>query len=303
MKYLASKQIIRSLALAGSALLLPATAAAQTWLGEPNSLAASASYAYSSADSIDGLDGYVTRHHVLLLGADYVTPIDELAVSVSLPLMAVKYDREASTGMLEHSIQRWDDGDYHLTPQDATAMVTYEFLTTQYFGWAASVGGSVPVADYAAEGYAGAGRGQAQAHFRTHITGVILPRLFGRALYEYSLVERLDKSPETRSHNLDRSRVELFLGYQITDKLGANVSTDLLFSHGGFELERYLEYSQSEQDYHDRLLKERIYQLGVGATYALTDRIDLGLAVRLFLGGDNTREANMVGLHAGWRIL
>src|SRR5262245_17672706 len=122
--------IISLLALAVSGT--SATAYAQAWVGDPNSLSLNVGYNFGFASKIlesegNSLDGIRTFQHTLLFGAEYVTPLDGLAVSASLPVLGLQFrgaDREDGNIIRRHGL--YDDGSTHFIATDFRLDLRYQ---------------------------------------------------------------------------------------------------------------------------------------------------------------------------------
>jgi hypothetical protein len=170
----------------------------------------------------------------------------------------------------------------------------------------AHLGASIPTNDYPAVGLAAAGRGLKSAIIGASALGVfekLLSGLYATASYQYAYTERADDAPELERFNTDNSTATAVLGYYITDDIEINLGGNAVIYHGGFDFLDYADESDAVQDYHDRILNERVYLVGAGASYALTDSLGLSMFFRTFVGGQNTTNVTVGGLGLAWSVL
>lgn len=292
---------------------IAAQAHAQSWLGEAGSLNASFGTTYAASDELietegESFGGLPASHASFVLGAEYVTPHDKLSISASLPLLALKFDIDNSTVGVPHppSLAVNDDGDFHFEAQDLTLLANYQLLGGDYYAVMAHLGASIPTNDYPAVGLAAAGRGLKSAIIGASALGVfekLLSGLYATASYQYAYTERADDAPELERFNTDNSTATAVLGYYITDDIEINLGGNAVIYHGGFDFLDYADESDAVQDYHDRILNERVYLVGAGASYALTDSLGLSMFFRTFVGGQNTTNVTVGGLGLAWSVL
>lgn len=284
---------------------------AQAWTPEPGDLSASASYNYSAADTIAG-DGSARNliggaaSHILDLGLEYGTPLDGLTVDVSLPIVGAKVNGDNPDPHFPVAGE-WDDGDFHSAPTDLRAGLRYQLLLNPV-AVAIHVAGSAPTWKYPVKGFTAPGRGLRALHagFAAGyaFTDLLPQLLYVHGSYEFSLAESFETfDPMTSDISQKRSTVALQVGYFVLDKLVVNLASDIVRSHGGIDFEGFAGYTATQREFHDALLNEDILLLGGGLSYTLTDRVDVGAAVRIFIDGLNTREANLFNLSLGVKLL
>lgn len=93
------------------------------------------------------------------------------------------------------------------------------------------------------------------------------------------------------------------IGYYITDELEVNLNTDIQIRHGGIDFVDFNSLSQNEQDFHDVILNERIYMVGLGIGYAFTEKLNARAFYSHWIAGQNTSNASVAGLALDWAIL
>lgn len=305
------------IALGAVSLLLvsiPARAvSAQAWVGERNSLSATLDYTYASSDKVyeswehrdDLVDIDPIVNHNIVLGAEY-TPIDRLGVQLAIPIVTTHYDYDpGQTSLPPHG--RYDDGSYHSALQDLRLDVRYMVLDNTIVAVAPHVAVSVPMTDYETVGYASAGRGLKQLIFGLSVgkyftSGV--PDLYLHGRYEFRWTEGYETPfPQTEEYGQNKSFIQALVGYFILDRLEVNLAADLQLAHGGFEFEDWDMEGPPAQFYHDALLAEQFFLLGGGASYQVLDRLRVSAFARLWLWGEQTRNANAFGLGLGWDFM
>jgi hypothetical protein len=293
---------------------LPATAGAQAWVGDPNSLTVNVGYNFGFASKIlesggaPALDGVRSFQHFITFGVEYVTPLDGLAASVSLPLLGVQFKGQDAP---ENDILRphgsYDDKSTHFLTTDFRADIRYQIKAIEeYLALAIDVGGSIPTQDYETQGFASAGRGLKQLHFGLAVGRTIepvLPALYVHVSYFFNFVERFKTDfPETGDVSQLYSNIAAQIGYFILPELQVNIATDIRLAHGGVNFVDWLELTQAQRDFHDPLLRENAYLLGGGIAYDIIEGLNVALLGRAFLGGTNTRDAHLVGLNISYQI-
>lgn len=295
-----------SLSLPTLLLVLADTAGeahAQAWVGPARSLDVSLDYNLGSSDKVIG-EGDVefpnagTTSHQMSVGAEYA-PIDKLAVSVSLPLLFIKYT--GAPGTFDHpGGGRYDDGDYHGTLTDLRTTVRYQVLDG-VVALSPHLGLTVPVADYETIGNAVAGRHLVAGHLGLSVGKVFLDAAYVHFMYEFTLAQKYDRTADTEQYSQNRSDFAATVGYQLLEgKLDLNLSGNVRLTHDGVTFNDFGMFTPDEMLYHDAILKEEIFLVGAGVGYRLTDVLTAGIAGRLFVSGNNTQNASVLGLSLSW---
>ncbi|HKE16550.1 MAG TPA: hypothetical protein VKB80_16875 [Kofleriaceae bacterium] len=302
-----------------AALLLVAAfcernAAAQAWVDPAGSLSASFDYSYSPSSAIvtnpdvPKSEGEPITAHMFQLGAEY-TPIEDLAVDATMPIIAVKYGGDGDPFPRHGS---YDDGSLHTTLTDLRLNVRYQLLH-DIVAFTPRIGASIPVTDYEHVGFANAGRGLKQLHLGASVGRTldpVLPNLFAQATYEYSLVEHFtdtmteEEADVTKTVGQNRSDIAALIGYFFLDgDLRVDLGFNWRIQHGGVGFLTLGDPGQPMYDYHDPLLDEEFMLLGGDVGYDVTDRLSVQATTRFFLRGYNTRDANIFGLGLTFAIL
>jgi hypothetical protein len=122
-------------------------------------------------------------------------------------------------------------------------------------------------------------------------------------MYELSLAEKYDRTPETARYGQSRSDVSLTVGHKLMDqRLDLHVDVNARVHHDGIDLESLadVETPPDVRDFHDAILEERIVLAGGGVGYQVTDRLALSLSGRVFVTGANTQAASVIALGIAW---
>ncbi|MBA3820541.1 MAG: hypothetical protein H0X17_16745 [Deltaproteobacteria bacterium] len=277
-------------------------------MGDQGGLDLNLDYNLGKSDKVIG-DGDIefpdagTTAHQITLGAEYV-PVSKLAVTLALPVAFLKYTGDPD--LYPHSGGgRYDDGDTHTTLTDVRAGARYQVLE-EPFALAPHLGVSIPVADYETVGNTVAGR-----HLKALHVGIGAGRVIGDAtyvhlMYEFSLVEKYDRTPDTASHSQNRSDVAFTIGHKLLEqRLDIHLDANVRRTHGGVtfgELEAGM-LTASEAEFHDAILDEDLFLAGGGVGYQISNALSVQLSARVFLSGANTQNASVLALGAAWSPL
>jgi hypothetical protein len=283
-------------------------ARAQAWVGGKGELEVGLDYNLGISSKVIGgamdYDDAGTTTHQITLGAEYV-PISKLAVNVALPLALLKYTGDPD--LYPHGGGgSYDDGDTHATLTDLRAGARYQVLE-EPVALSPHLAFSLPLADYETIGNTVAGR-----HLKALHLGLGVGKAFGDAptyvhlLYEFSLVEKYDRTPDTAQHSQNRSDVAFTIGHKLLDqRLDLHVDLNLRETHGGVSFNEFEggELSADEALYHDAILDEDIILVGGGIGYQISNALALSLGARFFVAGENTQKASVIALGLSWSPL
>jgi hypothetical protein len=301
-------------ALAGLALGLvaagstPTTAHAQAWVGDKGSLDVSLDYNLAMSDKViedgdapDLVDAGTTTHEIVL-GGEYVI-LPRLAASVSLPLAFLKFT--GNQMMYPHpGGGRYDDGKTHTTLTDLKAAVRYQVLE-EPVAFSPHVGFSIPVADYETVGNTVAGRHLKALQLGFGVGRRLTEDLYAHLFYEFSLVERYDRTELTRIAGQNRSDAAITIGYKLLDqRLDIHLDASGRITHGGWKFSEFgTVLTPEEVMFHDAILNENIFLAGGGVSYQITDSVSANLGGRLFVAGSNTQNASVIAAGVSWSPL
>lgn len=284
------------------------TAHAQAWVGEKGSLDLGLDYNLGISDKVVGTGSQTfpnagIQTHQSTVEASYVV-MTGLAVEASLPLVAIKYTGDK---MLYPHLGggKYDDGSLHFTPTDLAVTARYQVLDS-VVAIAPHLGVSIPVADYETVGNAVAGR-----HLKALHLGVAIGRDFANTFYtqlgyDFALTEKYDRTPGTKTYDQNTSDVAFTFGDKLLDgKLDVNLDARYHFNHSGITFAEFVAGTLPADVAmnHDAVLKESMFLLGGGISYLVTDTVNVSLAVRLWITGENTQNASVFGLSVGWSAL
>ncbi|MCX5747635.1 MAG: hypothetical protein NT062_34650 [Proteobacteria bacterium] len=294
------------LILVGLGLAWSGDAHAQAWVGDKGSLDLNLDYNLGVSKKVIGdstlsFNDTGTTTHQLTLAAEYV-PIPKLAVNVALPFVALKYTGNKT--MFPHpGGGSYDSGGTFTTLTDLRAGARYQVLE-EPFALSPHIGVSVPVANYEYIGNSVAGR-----HLKALHLGLGLGRQLGDAtylhlLYEFSLVEKFDRTPETAKHSQNRSDAAFTIGHKLLDyRLDLHLDVNMRVTHGGVNFTDFATLSQNELLYHDVILAEDIVLAGGGLGYQISNSLSMTMAARFFVTGMNTQNASVFALGVSWSPL
>jgi hypothetical protein len=296
--------LVLSLAVAGST---PATAYAQAWVGEKGSLDVSLDYNLAISDKViaDGdlpdFEDAGTTSHEFVLGGEYVI-LPRLGASVSLPMALLTFtgDRNA----FQHpGGGAYDDGKLHATLTDLKAAVRYQ-LFEDPVAFSPHVGFSIPVADYETVGNTVAGRHLKALQLGFGVGRLLTEAMYAHLFYEFSLVERYDRTELTRIAGQNRSDAAITIGYKLLDqRLDIHLDAAGRITHGGWKFSEFGMLEPEEIMFHDPILAENILLAGGGVSYQITDTVAANLGGRLFVTGSNTQNASVIAAGVSWSPL
>jgi hypothetical protein len=204
---------------------------------------------------------------------------DRVAVSVSLPWVASKYD-----GLRPHQFPI-DDGSYHSTFQDFRFDVRYN-VARKSVVVTPFVGTILPSHGYEYFAHSAVGRNvrelQVGANWAT-LLDPVLPGLFLQGRYSYGFAERILDI----SHN--RSNLDLEVGYFVKPEFRVFALGAGQLTHGGVDLNgnSLITLGPVVFPHHDRIARDNILNVGVGAGYSLTPSVDVFGSVIHTVAGRN----------------
>jgi hypothetical protein len=287
----------------------PTTAHAQAWVGDKGSLDVSLDYNLAISNKVirDGdltdLPDAGSTTHEISLGGEYVI-LPKLAASVSLPLSLLKYTGNKT--MYPHlGGGKYDDGATHATLTDLKAAVRYQLLE-EPVALSPHVGFSIPVADYETVGNTVAGRHLKALQIGFGVGRRLTEALYAHLFYEFSLVERYDRTELTHIAGQNRSDASITIGYKLLDqRLDVHVDGSGRITHGGWKFSEFgsIPLTDEEIMFHDPILAENIFLVGGGVSYQITDSIAANLGGRLFVAGRNTQNASVIAAGVSWSAL
>ena len=287
-----------------------APARAQAWLPAKGEGSVSLLYQdvfvrdhYSGTTPVDG--GQIWSKTMLVDVTYGVT--DNLAITFGVPWVAGRYSGERQHPLADlsgpeptfYGVQPLDDGTYHQTFADVRFDVRYN-LTKKGMVLTPFIGTTMPSHDYTS--FAHAAPGQKLKVLQIGATGArlldaIVPGLFVQGTYAYGFTENvLDIS-----HN--RSDVSLELGYFATPKLRLLALSNGRVTHGGIDMPLAPRASLPASQFlnHDRIQREEFLNLGGGASFALSNTIDIfGSLIHTVAGRNGHPIQRGVSLGLSW---
>lgn len=206
---------------------------------------------------------------------------DRIAVSVGIPWVAAKYTGTTPHPLVDSSgpipvlygVNPIDDGSYHQTFQDFRFDVRYN-LTKRGLVLTPFVGSILPSHDYTYFAHAAPGRNLKELQLgvsAAKLLDSLVPGLFVQGRYSYGFTEQILDI----SHN--RSNFELELGYFLTPRLRLLSLNTAQITHGGIDLplNTRVDLGPLLFSHHDQIDRVNTLNLGGGAAYSVTDKIDV----------------------------
>ncbi|MEZ5291356.1 MAG: hypothetical protein R2745_09755 [Vicinamibacterales bacterium] len=248
------------------------SAEAQAWLPPEGETSVSfvLSDSYVREHDLNGIRDPNGRINSESLLADVTYGVrDNLAVSVSLPVMRVRF---TSLGTPPHPTEL-DNGAYHTTAADIRVDVRYTLLNRRTTVITPFVTTVTPSHDYEYFAHAAPGRrvNEVQVGAFAGLTLDALPGMFVQARYGYGFQEKF----VGYSHN--RSLFSLESGYFVTPDVRVFGMVNGQVTHGGLDFapgqDRTLPPSLWAN--HDRVARENFVNVGGGLGWSISDTVDV----------------------------
>jgi len=280
---------------------------AQAWVDEKGTLEFNLGYNLGISDKVisdkgpDFPDAGSTSHE-FSIGAEYV-PVRHLAVDVTLPLLMIKYTGQMTAMSAHPGGGPYDAGNFHTTLTDLRAGVRYQLLEDP-LALSPHVAVSIPVANYETVGNSVAGRHLKALHLGLSAGHVFGEATYVHALYEFSIVEKYDRTPETAVFGQNRSDFTVTIGHKLLDqRLDLHVDVNGRVTHGGMNFSQFGMLPAPDELYHDPILAESILLVGGGVGFQITNALGINAGARVFVTGANTQNANVYVFGITWTAL
>lgn len=242
---------------------------------------------------------------------------DKLAFTARLPYVASKYTGAADepcTAELRQfyeelrttnpSLRSLDTGAYYSTFQDLVFSVRYNVFDRRGIAVTPLIGMTIPTHDYRTVGEAAPGQNRLALQTGVDAGIVFDPVIRGgyaHARYTYSFVQSL------LDISLNRSNAEFEVGYALTPTLNVRGLAAWQHTHGGLAYAEAVERGFAGEPEvfldHDRLLANRYWHVGGGATVTLSDSVAVQGAVLTFLAGAESHYGVGATVGVTWRVL
>lgn len=280
---------------------------AQAWVDDKGRLELSLGYNLGISDKVvadkskfDGPDDGATTHE-FTLGVEYV-PVEHLAVDVALPFALLKFTGNKT--LYPHpGGGSYDDGSIHSTLTDLRLGARYQVLEDPV-ALSPMVAVSIPVADYETVGNVVAGRHLKALHLGLAVGRVFWESTYVQATYQFSIVEKYDRTAETKKLGQNRSDYTAVIGHKFFDqRFDVHVDLNGRITHGGVDFSQANQLPADDILYHDAILKESMVLLGGGLGYQITDDLGINAGAHLFVAGANTQNANVYDFGITWTAL
>jgi hypothetical protein len=299
--------------------LAPEQAHAQAWVSDRGTLGLDLDYNFFTSSRVvtdttfEFEDGGTTGHQVTV-GAEY-TPVDKLAIGLSLPMVALKYTGDKT--MYSHAPHgSYDDGSTHTTLTDLKAGVRYQVLDDT-IALSPTLAFTIPVADYETIGNTVAGRHLKMAHLGLSLGYLFGTATYGHVSYEFTLAEKYDPASmdqtvrrDVKSIGQSRSDASIAIGTKLLDyRLDLHLASEFRINHDGLnfsDIDPSLGPNPSatpgQIEFHDAILKEQVLLVGAGLGYSLTNSLTMTADFRYFVEplSRNTLDASVLAIGLSW---
>jgi hypothetical protein len=279
------------------ALAIPGAASAQTWLptkGEGAIGLTLGAYGFDGHFSGTGQRVPYGGTQALSAAFDVTYGITErLALAGSLPFVSSKFTGTFPKGVLLGPL---DDGYYHGAFQDFRGELRYMAVAGD-FALTPFMGVNLPSHDYEVVGEAVPGKRTRELYLGIasgRSLEPFLPRAYVQARYFFSFVE--DVVPGV---DLDRSNLDLELGYSLWSRMSVRAFGAWQATHGGLDLEDM--YSRPDLfRTHDRATRTDYFNLGTGVSVQALPGVELFAAFVKTISGENAHQARSFYLGAAF---
>lgn len=282
-------------------------ASAQAWADEKGTLNLTLGGAFQFSDAIFyGEFGKITGLGNQSLRSTFgveLTPIDKLTAGFKLTGELDRYtgaQMGASPDIIvahgEH-----DDGEWHGALSDGELNVRY-----QVYDGAVAISPhlrfKVPLTDYETVGYAIPGTGLMELGIGADVGrfGLGSDSVFVSGGYTFNLVQQEDAAPETEEFSVHYSDVRAQGGYLITDSLAAILGLNLVWTHGGVELDEINMEPVPVFENHDGILARRYLVVSAAGNYSISESLSATLLAGLIVWGENVSDAKVFGFNLTW---
>ena len=250
-----------------------------------------------------------TDSHIVLWYVEYGLS-NRIAVHASLPFVQSRYQ-----GCCPHEVgldgqpSNLDNGTYHGTFQDMYFGTRFKLFESAPFAMTPFVEVIIPSHHYESLGQSAAGRdlralvvGAAVGGFADSVT----PGLYFQTRLSYAFVQKaVDIRP-------NRTGIDSSVGYFVTPRFAIEFLETFQYTHDGLDWNippffiGFRDGRQMTRDYglnHDRLARSNALTLGVGASFALTERIGVfGTWTKLAWGENLAAPRSVtVGMNLGFQ--
>jgi hypothetical protein len=280
-------------------LLVPGVVRAQAWLPTKGEGAIGLTFgAYGFDGHFDGTGQRIPYGgtHALSAAGDVTYGItDRFAVAASLPFVASKFTGTFPKGVLLGPLDI--DHKYHGDFQDFRGELRYMALTGD-LAVTPFVGFNLPSHNYEVVGEAVPGKRTRELYLGVAAGRSLepfLPRAYVQARYFFSFVEKVVPNV----NQLDRSNLDLELGYSATSRLSVRGFGAWQITHGGLDLEDMFSRPDLFRT-HDRATRTNYFNLGAGATIQAFPGVEFFAAFVKTISGENAHQARSLYLGAAF---
>lgn len=242
----------------------------------------------------------------LIVGVNY-SFTDHLNAEISLPYVFTRYTgnpADLTFGNPAFHIAPLDDGTTHSTFQDFRFDVYYNVLSHSHRSGLQDLAITPffsiiqPSHSYDFHGESAFGRDlreYALGFTAARLLTPVLARAFGQVQYSYAFVEKAN------GYDLNHSNVNLELGYFLPHEATVFGFGTLLHTYGGITLDQVFA-DPSLFPVHDRILRDRYWHAGAGASYPLTHSFDVNFSYVAYLAGGSTHYGRGFTVGTAWNF-
>ena len=269
----------------------PSVSQAQAWLPEKGSTSVSLAFTdvlnkkHYNRLGVEVDVGHTDLNITTLAGSYSLS--DRVMLSASLPFVRSRH-RGPNGGGHDTAI---DQGDWHGSVTDFQLTAHYQ-VSDGPIAFAPYVGLSTPTHNYVSFGHAAPGRRLDEywvGFFAATSLNEWIPRTYVQTRVNYAFVEKV----QDIAH--DRTNASLEFGYYLTESVAARVLVTRQWTHGGINVPVPLT-SPLFPD-HDRLAAEELQNFGLGASWAINERMSVfGLYLQSFEGTNAHKVDHHVSL-------
>jgi hypothetical protein len=237
------------------------------------------------------------RSHVLMSDVEFGLT-DRIALSFSLPFIATRYDGEVPHLLGVHGQpSTMDDGTYHGSFQDFRFGVRFN-VRARPLMITTFAEGIIPSHHYESRGHSVVGQDLRVLVLGTSLARSfepIIPRTYGQAQLSYGFVQKV------AGIRPDRSRVDVEVGHRVTHRLALTFLESLKLTHDGVDFP-YAGLPTELSRNHDRLSRNNTLNLGGGFTFAMSESLDVSVAMSKLVWGQNVHAHWGYGVGLNWHF-
>jgi hypothetical protein len=231
-----------------------------------------------------------SRSQVIFIQVGY-SLTDRLAIAAGIPYVSARNGDDPSPTMAPI-----DDGRYRSTFTDFRFDLRWNVLKSPFVLTPFSTV-LLPSHDYPTVGEAAPGRGLWEVTVGSYVSRLldpVIPRTYVQGRYSYTWVE------ENVGISTDRSNAALEIGHFLSPRVGVLAYGAWQETHGGLNFPADVIGSPELFEAHDRLLDDDNWKIGGGATYSISDALDVYVSGFKTVAGSDSHIGGGVGVGLVW---